>query len=294
VLDGLQVTDRLDAVRRRDAVFTAQRPERIARWGGRLETRVRGTRFDLVTLFDGSGDQLAQRGDAYEITAPRLRAGLPSSAPLPALAVDTSGDATLGLRAGRRIGRHDVTVLALRGPDPEPVIATDANGVLLAYPTRSLYGLNWQRGEGSRVWRAEFAWIPDQAVNLAAASPTIVRRSRWIAGVGLDWDLRGGVFLNAQFALDHVRGRDLVRPEIDQIVTLRAQRTFANDAWRWSAELLGSLSDGDGTFRPAIGWQASDTLRISAGVDLVWGTREGLFGQFRDTDRVWLNAHWAW
>lgn len=294
VLDGLQVTDRLDAVRRRDAVFTPQRPERIARWGGRLETRVRGTRIDLVTLFDGSGDELALRGDAYEITAPRLRAGLPANAPLPPLSVDTSGDATLGLRARRRIGGHDLTVLALRGPDPEPVIATDANGVLLAYPTRSLYGLNWQRGEGSRVWRAELAWIPDQPVNLAAPLPTTVRRKRWIAGLGLDWDLRGGVLVNAQFALDRVRGDDLVRPELDQIVTLRAQRAFANDTWRWSVELLGSLSDGDGTFRPAIAWQASDTLRLSAGVDVVWGTREGLFGQFRDTDRLWLNARWAW
>ena len=208
--------------------------------------------------------------------------------------MDTASAPTLGLRAQRRLGRHDVTLLSLRGPDPEPVIGSRAGGAVLVYPTRTLYGVNWQHGDGSRVWRAELAWIPDQAVNVAAPLPALDRRRRIIAGVGLDWDLPGNVLLNMQFALDRVRGDRLLRPNTDQIVTLRAQRAFANDTWRWSAELLGSISDGDGTVRPSVRWQVSDTLALSAGLDVVWGSRDGLFGQFRDTDRVWLNARWAW
>ena len=124
--------------------------------------------------------------------------------------------------------------------------------------------------------------------------PAFDRRQRLIAGVGLDWRLPGDLLVNAQFALDRVRGDGLVRPNTDRIATLRIQRAFANDTWRWSAEVLGNLADRDGTFRPALRWQANDALRLSAGVDLVWGEREGLFGQFRDTDRVWFNARWAW
>jgi hypothetical protein len=37
VLDGLQIADRFDAVRRREGIFTSNRPEKISRWGMRLE-----------------------------------------------------------------------------------------------------------------------------------------------------------------------------------------------------------------------------------------------------------------
>ena len=292
VLDGLQVTDRFDAVRRREAVFTEQRPERISRWGARAEFNWADVRWDLAASFDGTSDQLADPGDTYAVRAPRFRAGLPAGAALPELTVETPGEPTLGISGSRRLGASDFSALVIHGPDTEPVFRPVATDVALEYDTRTLIGATWQRSAGPRVWRVETAWVADQPVNLEGPGLATDTRSRWLAGAGVDWDLPDDVFLNAQLGVDHVEGGGLVRPNTDVITTLRVQRSFANETWRASAELLGSLTEGDGTLRPALSWQVNDRLRLQAGIDLVWGDEDGIFGQFSNTDRAWLKVRW--
>ncbi|MEL6215818.1 MAG: DUF1302 domain-containing protein, partial [Pseudomonadota bacterium] len=108
--------------------------------------------------------------------------------------------------------------------------------------------------------------------------------------VGMDWDLPAGWFVNIQLAIDQIDGRDLARPRRDEILTTRIRRAFDNDQWLLQAELIGNLSDGDGTFRPSLSWQVNDALRVSWGADIIWGEPNGLFGQFDANDRVWLRA----
>ena len=293
VLDGLQVTDRFDAVRRREGVFTPNRPERISRWGMRLETNWADTQWDAAVMFDGTSDQFAEPGDVFAVRAPRLRAGLPAAATQPDLGVALSTKATAGLRAQRRLGTADVSLIAIRGPDTEPVIVIENGQLTLAYPSRTLFGMTWQRGEGNRVWRLEAAFIPDQRVNLFSPTPVTEARERLLAGVGLDWDLPDSVFLNLQLGVDSISGEGAVRPDTDVITTLRLQKSFANATLRASAEILSNLADGDGTFRPGLTWQVNDALRLETGVDLIWGDVDGLIGQFNGADRVWLRATWA-
>jgi len=293
VLDGLQVTDRFDATRRREAVFIDNRPDRIARWGARAELGAGGLRWDAAALFDGTSDQFAERGDAFEVVAPRFRAGLPVGAPLPALQFDTPDDPTLGLRATKTFGANDASLLVINGPDTEPVISPATGGVLLNYKTRTLIGATWQRSSGARVLRTELAWAPAQPVNLDTPLLGLDRRDRVLAGVGVDWDLPNGFFANAQIGADWVQGDDLVRPNTDVITTIRIQRGWRNDTLRARAEAITSLSDGDGTFRPSLSWQASDTLRLEGGVDIVWGPLTGLIGQYRDRDRAWMRVRFS-
>lgn len=293
VLDGLQVTDRLDPARRREAVFINQRPDRLSRWGARAQFTRAGVRWDSALVIDGTADQFALPGETYAVTAPRLRAGLPVGAPLPDLRVETSGAVTAGLKAERGFGAADAGLLVIHGPDPEAVFRPDATGVRLTYDTRNLIGATWQRSAGPRVWRVEAAWVPDQPLNVSRNGIAVDDRQRWLAGGGVDWNLKGDTFLNAQLGIDHVAGDDLFRPETDVIATVKLRRGFSNERWIASAEVLGSLSDGDATFRPAMAWQASDRLRLEGGADLVWGKQDSLIGQFDRTDRLWLRARFT-
>lgn len=293
VLDGLQVTDRFDAVRRREAVFIDQRPDRIARWGARAEFDAAGVRWDLAAHLDGTADQFARPGETYAVAAPRLRAGLPAGAPLPNLVGKPSGEPTLGVRAERRFGASDASVLVIHGPDTEPVFRPDPAGVALEYDTRTLVGATWQTSSGPRVWRLEAAWIGDQSVNLQGPGLADGERDRWLAGGGLDWSLPDNTLLNVQLAADHVEGEGLVRPSTDVIGTMKLRKPLANERWTLGAEVLGSLSDGDGAVRPSAAWQVSDEVRLEAGADVVWGDADGLFGQYEDADRVWLRARWS-
>lgn len=297
VLDGLQITDRYDAVRRREFIFTDVRPERIARWGLRARTRVLGWSIDAAATLDPSVNQLAQAGDAFEVLAPRLRGGLPAAAPIPELVVASRGklvrNGTYGLRAGKSFGQSDVSVLVITGPETDPIfeLASDGQSVRLTYPNRTLIGATFQQQAGPVVWRLEGAYGPDQPINTLSDIPlSQTARERILLGAGLDWRGAGGLFINAQIGWDHVTSgaQTLVRPRSDIISTLRVQKPFQQDTWRVRAEVITSLTDGDGVVRPAIDYQVNDQLDISFGSDIIFGGRTRLFGQFRDESRLWL------
>ncbi len=293
VLDGVQVTDRFDAVRRREAVFTPERPERLSRWGARARFRLGGIRVDAAAALDGSVNQLARAGGTYDIRAARSRGGLPAGIVPTSIDVDAPDDQTIGLRLSRTIGSSDTSVMLIRGPDTEPVFLADGSGVQLRYPTRTLLGATWQLAAGARVWRLEAAHIPRQPVNHAPAPGLVAgRQSRWIVGSGLDWSLPGGVFMNAQLAVDHIDSGDvgLARPGTDVVSTLRVQRSFRNDRWRGVLEMINVLSDGSGTLRPALTWQQSDSLAVDVGADLTWGRENELIGQFEPASRIYLRV----
>ena len=292
VLDGIQITDRFDAARRREAIFIDQRPDRISRWGARAQFSTIGLKWDVATFFDGTADQLAEPGSTFDVVAPRFRAGFPIGAPLPDVGVRLSQAATYGARMSKSFGNQDISVLAFRGPDTEPAIEVSNTGVDLVYRKRTLLGATWQRSAGSRVLRAEVAYIPDQSVNILNPIPEIRRRRRVLAGVGLDWSLSGGVFLNAQLGADWVEGDDLVRPSTDVVATIKLRKSWANNTYRSGAELIATTK-GDGVFRPSLSWQVNDMFQFNGGLDLIWGDRSDSIGQFNNRDRFWLSGRWS-
>ena len=307
VLDGIQITDRFDPVRRRDFVLTEFRPERLARWGLRWRHDGEGLRADLAVAFDPTVNQLAQAGDRFEPLAPRLRGGLSSDLDASNIDIIQSDrdrywrDATYGLRLSHAIGRADASLLFLSGPDPEPLLRVagidpERPTIELVYPRRKLIGATLEVPAGSRVWRVELAHIPDQPINLDSALPLASdERGRSLAGLGLDWNAPEGWFVNAQLAVDRLSGCSpkAIRPQTDVIATLRAQRGFVQDTLKFRSEVLASLSDGDGVVRAALDWQISDPWRLSIGADWLFGTRAGLFGQYCDASQLWLRMRWS-
>lgn len=302
VLDGLQVTDRFDPIRRRDFVLTETRPERLSRWGLRWRQPAgEAWLVDMALALDPTVSQQAVPGTSFAALAPRSRGGMPALAQELPLEVSSRGgyfgDATAGLRLVHRGAGYEWSVLAISGPETDPQLRLPATfpttSILLEFPRRTLLGTTLERSAGARVWRVEAALVPDQPVNLPGeVAPISGRRSRMLVGMGLDWNAPAGLFMNAQLGVDHVEGGDtpLTRPRTDWLMTLRLQKSFANDAWRTRAELIGSVSDGDGVMRWALERVGRDAWRLGGGVDMMFGDRDGLFGQYRDRSRSWLRA----
>lgn len=299
VLDGLQITDRFDAVRRRDAVFTDPRPERIARWGARVALTRDDTEIDIAAMIDPSVNQLPSEGGAFSPLATRARGGIPADAATPPLRVsgrnDVFDDATVGVRFSRNLSNASLSLVAINGPDTDPVFALMTTAglpeVRLDYSRRTLIGGTFERSAGPRVWRAELAVIPDQNVNTQTQAPlSSADRTRVLAGVGLDWNMPNDVFVNMQLGVDHISDGavPLVRPPTDVVATVRVQKSLLNERVWLHGEIISILSDGDGTLRPWVDWRMTDTATLSVGADLIFGSREGLIGQFRDQSRGWL------
>lgn len=303
VLDGIQITDRFDATSSRDFIFVEPRPDRIARWGARWQGGIGPIEADIALHIDPTVTQLPASGDRFEPTAPRLVAGLNRTAAAESgINFETRSayleDATFGLRVSQRFPRLTISGLVISGPDHEAAIASaPGTGVELRYPRRTLYGATAEWAVGPAVFRFEAAHIPNQSVNLDGAwPPEITERGRWLVGIASDFDLPNRWFANIQIGYDRIETSDIkaARPDLDLIYTLRISRRFGNNRNRVSAELIGSATDSDGVFSTGIERQVNDHLLLIAGFDVIYGSSNGLFGQFRDTDQIWVRAKFSY
>ncbi len=294
VIDGYRVTDRLDPVRRRDFVFTEQKPERIPRWSARLRTTLEGYRVDLALIADSTVSQLPKQDSALLPTASRFTGGLPFSPAFePSIELQTGRQSLTGaIKVSRRLrSGMDAAVLAFRGPDTEPVLAHRSGRVLLTFPKRTLLGGYLQQSLGDQVVRAEVAYLPDQRVNTGGGLGQ-ERVRRWIAGVGADRWLAGKWFVLGQMTYDRIFSTNnrAVRPKEDVLATLRLQRRFLNDRGELKFESVNDLRKGDGYFASSLKWSFRQNIDLLAGGEWIYGADSGIFGQFEQQSRVWLKA----
>ena len=49
---------------------------------------------------------------------------------------------------------------------------------------------------------------------------------------------------------------------------------------------LVNENDGGGVVRPKVSYDFRDNFTVSLGMDIFYGSRDGLFGQFKDNNRV--------
>jgi hypothetical protein len=309
VLDGIQVTDRFDPVRRRDFVFSDVRPERIARWGARWRSKIKSWKIDTSFALDGSASQQAQMSDSFFLNSTRFTGGLAlDDAALGGQGIDliTQGpshslkQSTTGIKVAHSLGQGDLSLMAYRGPDNDPILGLLAGQVAgtplkisVDYNRRTVLGATFDTTAGDMILRMEVAYIPDQPLNVLAAMPlSQARGKRILSGFGIDWPGPADWFVNAQLVFDHIDKDqlNLVRPSTDTLLTLRAQRSFYNARMRVKAELLGSVNQGDGVLRPVVAFDLNDKTKLQTGVDWLFGDSNGQFGQFKDQSRLWGSA----
>ncbi|MFT7314139.1 MAG: hypothetical protein ACI9J5_002281 [Paraglaciecola sp.] len=309
VLDGIQVTDRFDPVRRRDFVFTDVRPERIARWGVRWRSKIDSWSVDTSFAFDGSASQQAEIGDTFFFTSTRFTGGLALDdvrmggqgievvTPRPSHSLKQS---TAGIKVAHSLGEGDMSLIAFRGPDTDPILSFQSGPIAgvpiklsFDYKRRTVLGATYDTTAGAMILRMELAYIPDQPLNILAEIPLSQdRRKRMLAGFGIDWPAPDDWFVNAQVVLDYIDKDqlNLVRPSTDTLLTLRAQRSFYNARLLVKAELLGSVNQGDGVIRPVLAFDLNDRVKLQSGIDWLFGDSNGQFGQFKDVSRLWSSA----
>ena len=115
------------------------------------------------------------------------------------------------------------------------------------------------------------------------------------AVLGFDWYGIPETLLSAQVfqtvLTDHPSG--LLRDRIDTNVTLLARRQFRNETLTIETIWIHNLNQGDGLLRPKASYELRDDLQIWFGVDLFYGTRDGVFGEFGRDDRVVLGFEWG-
>lgn len=298
-LDGIKVLDVLNPQDFREFILDDFDRSRIGLWSAYLDLPAGAWRTELALIADNTGHAVPRPGAWFELRAPRFRFGADPGLPSPPtrtrrrdVAADTSA---IAARVSRRFGAVDVAAVAYSGMDHEPLGRLDVRGSAPVleqfYERRELYGLSAESAAGRFAFRAELALQPNRAFNTRGpAALDTVTLDQSTAGLGIDVDAPFGVFMNAQYIVDRVSQAPdmLVRPSRDRIVTAFLKRDFRYDTLSVSLRGYYSRDLGDRMLSLGIDMRPSDSVTLRFSADGFSGDRRGLFGQFRDRDRVTL------
>ena len=78
----------------------------------------------------------------------------------------------------------------------------------------------------------------------------------------------------------------VVRDRTERNVSLYVQQSFDNETFQFSGLLLYSINHEDTMTQLKLKYLWRSNVELWLGADLFSGDRDGLFGQFTDTDRV--------
>lgn len=296
-LDGIRVLDQMDPVSFREFILADFDESRISLWSVYLDSRLGNWQLEMVWTPDTTTYDIPEPGAWLQFEAPRFRYGAPPDAPLPDLTtrlpVSMIDDANYGLRLSRQLGGFDLSLQAQSGLDYEPLgeLELTADGVSLVqfYQRREIYGLAFQRALAGLVIRGEFAAQPGRTFNLRNGNRLETDEAdQWTAALGLDIDGPFNTFINAQFIYDKVSNAPdgLVRPATDRIATIFMRRNFAYDSIRAELRWYGEIDADSGLGRGSVSWLITDAISLSVNAAFFYGDPDGIFGQFRDRDRV--------
>jgi hypothetical protein len=229
-LDGIKVLDTLNPQSFREFILEDFGDSRIGLWSVYADVSLGATRVELALIPDTTTHYVPESGAWFELTAPRFRFGAPADqGDLPVQVVEHSDvieHGTAGMRVSRRVGRLDLTAVAVSGIDFEPLgrLAVGPNGPVLErfHERRDVFGISAETAVGPLALRAEAAYLPDRHFNIREGSRLDDEAfDQWRVAAAADVQGPLGLFINLQYVYDQVRDAPdgLVRPQRDHIVT---------------------------------------------------------------------------
>lgn len=308
--DGLKVLDVVDPQDFREFILPTFEDSRIPLWTLNGEIPIGPAQLQLLWIPDPSAHHLPPQDGTFAFTAPRLVGPRPP----PGVAVDLRSpdlpdeglrDSDAGARLTTFWHGFDLSVNALWHWDdiPIPYRSIDLSGAVPTvvvepgYQRTAVLGGSASNAFGNLTVRAEAAYTTRRFMPVDDPNDRdgVVQTGEFGAVLGFDWYGIPETLLSAQvfqtILSDHPAG--LLRDRIDTNVTLLARRQFRNETLTIETIWIHNLNQGDGLVRPKVSYELRDDLQIWFGVDLFYGTRNGVFGEFGSDDRVVLGFEWG-
>ena len=311
--DGLKVLDVVDPQSFREFILEDFDQSRIPLWTFNAERSFShwpGGDWTLQLLWipDKTYHALPSQDGTYAFTSPRLVPQAPPDIPVqlhePQRPNGFFQDSDAGLRLSGFVAGWDLSINYLYQYDNRPVLhqrlapgAEPLVEIRPRYHRTHVLGGSFSRAFGDWVVRGELGYFSNRffLTKDPAARDGVASSAELSYVFGLDWSGAEDTFISMQlfqsWLPDHQGG--FVRPELDTNVTFLARRNFWNDTL--TAELLwiANTNDNDGLLRPKLSYELEDNVEVWAGLDVFYGNRKGLFGQFDDNDRFLIGVRYG-
>ena len=258
--------------------------------------------LQLLWIPDTSYHELAEAGTAYFLTSPLVVPVAPGGLPVRVADFnkpdDIFSDSDAGARLTSFVAGWDITLNYLYHYQDFPVLyqslETEDEGLVGVitpeYERNHLAGATLSNVlAGNLTLRAELAYNSDTfhiADDLAQRG--IEDSSEFAAVVGLDWQLSSDTLISGQYfqsqLLDYVD--TIQRDRSERNASLYLRQSFMNETLQFSGLLLYSINRQDSWTQLKLKYMFSSNLELWLGADIISGDKEGLFGQFSETDRL--------
>ncbi|MCH7908777.1 MAG: hypothetical protein IIB38_04085 [Candidatus Hydrogenedentes bacterium] len=302
--DGLKVLDVINPQDFREFILDDFEDSRIPLWTVNVEIPIGDLTLQLLWIPDQTYHNLAGPGAAYEITS--VFPALPPGATVIRNEIDRPrrviGDSDIGARLSAFWKGWDVTLNYFYFYEDIPVVfRTISAGPTITlspkYKRSQLVGGTFSNAFGSLTLRGELGYLFNRfhTVDDVTDLDGVVETDEFAYVLGFDWFGFSDTLLSAQL-FQNILTADpsgLLRDRVETNVSFLARRNFRNETIVTEMLWVHNLNDGDGFLRPKVAYELRDNVNVWCGLDLFYGTRNGLFGQFNERDRVLIGVEWG-
>lgn len=303
--DGLKVLDQINPQDFREFILDDFDDSRIATWMINGEFALTDdSSLQVLWIPDTSYHRMPDSGTDFSFTQPARVPQLPDGFTLSMRESDVPdnplADSELGLRYTAFVSGWDITLNYLYHYNDFAVLYQQLDGntvtVTPSYERSHLLGGTLSNAFGDLTLRAEVGLNSDSYfVSNNLAQRGIANSPELSSVIGVDWHGFSDTLLSAQWFQSHLLDYDddIVRDRNESTLSLLYERTFANETWTFKTLALRSLNDGDGVIRPQLSYNLESNLNVWLGADIFYGSEQGLYGQFKDNDRVLIGIEFG-
>ncbi|MDJ0867974.1 MAG: hypothetical protein QNK03_17850 [Myxococcota bacterium] len=305
--DGLKLLDVVNPQDFREFILPDFEDSRIPLWTVNAEIPLGEALLQLIWVLDPSADELPEPRSVFAFSSPRLVPRRPPGVPTRLRNPDRPRAFVEGSDAGARLsaflGGWDLSLAYLYHYNDRPAfraapaLVGGMPGVELniEYERSHLVGATASRGFRDWTLRAELAWESDEPLPSTATKDRSTQAADLAYAIGVDWYGLEETLLSVQLFQSWLttRPQGLARDTLDTNVTFLAQRDFWNDALMLQSIWIHNVNDGDGLARGKATYELMDGLYVWGGIDVFYGTRKGIFGQYDSEDRLVFGFEWG-
>lgn len=296
--DGLKVLDKINPQSFDEFILDSFEDSRIPLWMATVEFPWRNGQLQVLWIADSSSHELAQRNTHFAVTSPNqipefnAQLGFAGNHHLD----NKINNSDVGLRWSAFIQGWDITVNYLyHYLDFAAFKNTGDQQILAGEYTRShLLGGTLSNAVGDFTIRAETGVESQQ--NFIGQQGSSIDKPELSAVIGLDWSGFADTLISGQIFASYIGDYQshIVRDKTQLRASLLWQQNFANETWQWQVLGLFSVNQGDRLIRPKLRYSWRDNVDIWLSADIFSGNSRGLFGQFKQQDRVSFGFEWGY
>jgi len=158
------------------------------------------------------------------------------------------------------------------------------------YQRSHLMGSSFSNSFGNLTLRGEVGYATDRYISTNAMTDLdgVVNSNELSYVIGLDWFGFSDTVISTQLFQSHLSHYQsgMLRGKRDTTTTLLLRRHFNNETLTVELLWLHNLDLNDGLARPKLTYQMNDNTTLWLGADIFYGDQQGLFGQFKERDRL--------